>query len=60
MDSEFIRQRAAHCRFLAEMADPFIRRRLLALASKYEADLVRQRPQTTINLTAQQIATPRN
>ena len=37
MDSEFIRQRAAHCRFLAEKADPFIKRRLLDLARIYDA-----------------------
>jgi hypothetical protein len=37
MDSDFLKQRAAHCRFLAEKADPFIKRRLLDLAAKYEA-----------------------
>lgn len=39
MDSEFIKQRAAHCRFLAEKADPFIKRRLLDLAVRYDARL---------------------
>jgi hypothetical protein len=39
MDSEFIKQRAAHCRSLAENADPFIKRRLLDLATTYDAKL---------------------
>jgi hypothetical protein len=39
MDSEFIKQCAAHCRFLAEKADPFIKRRLLDLAVRYDARL---------------------
>jgi len=39
MDSEFLKQRAAHCRFLAEKADPFIKRRLLDLATSYDARL---------------------
>jgi hypothetical protein len=39
MDIEFIKQRAAHCRFLAEKADPFIKRRLLDLARSYDAKL---------------------
>jgi hypothetical protein len=41
MDSEFIRQCAAHYRSLAEKADPFIKRRLLDLAVSYEARLGR-------------------
>jgi len=53
MDSEFIKQRAAHCRFLAERADPFIKRRLLDLATKYEAEFPKQPPQIRVNLTAQ-------
>jgi hypothetical protein len=54
MDSEFLKERAAHCRFLAEKADPFIKRRLLDLAAKYEADLPKQPLQiTSINLNAQ-------
>jgi hypothetical protein len=62
MDSEFLKQRAAHCRFLAENADPFIKRRLLDLAAKYEADLPKQLSQISISLTAQVVplATPRN
>jgi hypothetical protein len=39
MDNEFIKQQAAHCRFLAEKADPFIKRRLLDLAVSYDAKL---------------------
>lgn len=39
MDSKFLKQRAAHCRVLAERADPFIKRRLLDLASSYDAKL---------------------
>ena len=63
MDSEFLKQRAAHCRFLAEKADPFIKRRLLDLAAKYEASLPRQPTQiTSIMLKAQVVpqATSRN
>jgi hypothetical protein len=41
MDSEFLKQQAAHCRFLAEKADPFIQRRLLDLAVRYDARLDR-------------------
>ena len=37
MDSEFLKQQAAHCRLLAEKADPFIKRRLLDLAVQYDA-----------------------
>jgi hypothetical protein len=39
MDSEFLKQQAAHCRFLAEKADPFIKQRLLDLAVRYDARL---------------------
>jgi len=49
MDSDFLKQRAAHCRFLAEQADPFIKRRLLDLAAKYEAKFPEE---ISINLTA--------
>jgi hypothetical protein len=48
MDNEFIKERAAHCRFLAEKADPFIKRRLLDLAAKYEADFSKQPSQISI------------
>ncbi len=54
MDSEFLKERAAHCRFLAEKADPFIKRRLLDLAAKCEASLPKQPLQiTSIILNAQ-------
>ena len=39
MDSEFLKQQAAHCRFLAEKADPFIKRRLLDLTVRYDVRL---------------------
>jgi hypothetical protein len=41
MDSDFLKQQAAHCRFLAEKADPFIKRRLLDLAVRYDTRLDR-------------------
>ena len=53
MDSEFLKQRAAYCRLMAENADPFVKRRLLDLAARYEASLPKQPPQTSIILTAQ-------
>jgi hypothetical protein len=40
MDSEFLKQQAAHCRVLAEKADPF-KQRLLDLAVRYDARLAR-------------------
>jgi hypothetical protein len=48
--------------FRIEDLDPFIKRRLLDLASKYEASFPKQRSQISINLTAQVVplATPRN
>ena len=42
MDSDFLKQRAAHCRFLAEKADPFIKRRLLDLRCKIRGELSRR------------------
>jgi hypothetical protein len=36
MDQEFYRQQARRVRDLAERADPFTRKRLLALADKYD------------------------
>jgi hypothetical protein len=39
MDSDFFKERAAQCRALAERADPFIKRRLLDLAARYDRDL---------------------
>jgi hypothetical protein len=37
MDTEFYRQQALRARDLAEKADQFTRKRLLALAEKYDA-----------------------
>jgi hypothetical protein len=37
MDSQAMRDLAARCRSLAEMADDFTKRRLLALAARYES-----------------------
>jgi len=44
MDGEFLKQQAAHCRCLADKADPFIKRRLLDLAMQYDARLERSPP----------------
>ena len=53
MDSEFVKQRAARCRFMAENADPFIKRRLLDLAARYEAILPKEPLSPSIILKAQ-------
>jgi hypothetical protein len=37
MDDEFYKERARHMRTLAAEADPFIKKRLLRLASHYDA-----------------------
>jgi hypothetical protein len=37
MDSSFLKEQANRCRSLAEKADPFIKRRLLDLATEYDA-----------------------
>ena len=37
MDSSFLKEQANRCRSLAENADPFIKRRLLDLAARYDA-----------------------
>jgi hypothetical protein len=54
MDSDLLKQRAAHCRFLAEKADPLS---LLDLAAKYEASFPEE---ISITFTAQVVplATP--
>jgi hypothetical protein len=36
MDNSFMKEQAERCRRLAENADPFIKRRLLDLAAKYD------------------------
>jgi hypothetical protein len=43
MDDEFYRKRAKHIRELAQQADPFIKSRLLRLASNYD-DIVGKQP----------------
>jgi hypothetical protein len=42
MDEAFLRERVQHIRNLAEKADPFIKKRLLALAASYEKRMGRQ------------------
>jgi hypothetical protein len=37
MDDDYFEEQAVHVRKLASMADPFIKRRLLDLAEKYDA-----------------------
>ena len=39
LDEKFKKQRAKAVRDLAEKADPFIKRRLLDLAARYESDI---------------------
>lgn len=39
MESSLMKEQAARCRSLADMADPFTRQRLLDLAAKYEGEL---------------------
>jgi hypothetical protein len=46
MDDEFYKDRARHIRELADKADPFIRKRLLDLASNYDA-MIRRSPRKT-------------
>ena len=48
-----LNQHDASYRFLAERADPFIKRRLLDLAAKYEASLPKEPSQASISLAAQ-------
>ena len=50
MDSEFLKQCAAHCRSLAEKAAPFIKRRLLDLAANYDAKLDRPPEKRTFGI----------
>jgi hypothetical protein len=42
MNNEFFKERAAHCRVLAEKADPFIKQRLLDLAARYDGGFSHQ------------------
>ena len=42
MDEAFLRERVQHIRNLAAKADPFTKKRLLALAASYEKRMGRQ------------------
>jgi hypothetical protein len=50
LDREFFKERAEHCRSLAEKADPFIKPRLLNLAAKYEGRLDHRPSYATLRL----------
>jgi hypothetical protein len=50
LDREFFKERAEHCRALAERADPFIKRRLLDLAARYDGRFAKKRPIASIVL----------
>ena len=53
MTDEFRRERAMTVRAIAEKADPFTKKRLLALAAKYA---LAQRPPTQINSISAEMA----
>jgi hypothetical protein len=61
VDSEFFKERAAHCRALAERADPFIKHRLLDLAARYDGRFTKRPSIASIMLDEylQQAKTPR-
>ena len=44
MDLESLKQQAERCRRLAEQADPFTQKRLLDLASEYDARIAQLEP----------------
>jgi hypothetical protein len=50
VDSEFLKERAEHCRALAERADPFIKRRLLDLAARYDGRFDKRPSYATLRL----------
>jgi hypothetical protein len=50
LDREFFVERAAHCRWLAEKADPFIKPRLLELAARYDGRLTKRPSLATMML----------
>ena len=50
MNEDFLKQRAMTVRAMAEKADPFTKKRLLALAAKYA---LAQRPPTQSRLSPQ-------
>jgi hypothetical protein len=45
MDVASLREQAARCRRLAKHADPFTQKRLLDLASEYDARIAKLEPQ---------------
>jgi hypothetical protein len=47
MDLATLKEQAERCRRLAEQADPFTQKRLLDLASKYDARIKLQEPQVS-------------
>jgi hypothetical protein len=51
MDDEFYKERARHMRTLATEADPFTKKRLLRLASHYDAMTTRPKVAVLCNLT---------
>jgi hypothetical protein len=50
LDREFFKARAEHCRSLADGADPFIKRRLLDLAARYDGRFTKKRSIASIML----------
>jgi hypothetical protein len=50
LDREFFVERAAHCRWLAEKADPFIKPRLLELAARYDGRFTKRPSSATMML----------
>ena len=50
LDQEFNRRQVALLRELAEQADPFIKRRLLDLVSRYEKGPIKTRPLPPISI----------
>jgi hypothetical protein len=53
LDDEFNKQRASLVRDLASRADPFIKRRLLDLAARYEKRPVKTKPLPPISISSQ-------
>ena len=50
MDSSFLKEQAERCRTLAENADPFIKRRLLDLALRYDERSNPSKPRRTFGI----------
>jgi hypothetical protein len=45
MDLDTLKEQAERCRLLAAHADPFVKKRLLDLASEYDARIAKLEPQ---------------